>query len=274
MKYKLVALDIDGTILDNRGQLAPRTHQVILQVQKRGIRVVLATGRRLAATLPLAEKLGITTPLIVHNGAVVIERTSNKILFQMGLELAFAAAIHGELEKRGLNYVVYTGESAGEEVVAPIGTWQGPEDLLGRYLGETATFLPKVSLVTPPIRFSLVDRPYKVDPFYQFLQQHYGNEINIMLFGAERANWRGIEIMNGGCSKGTGVAQVAAGLGIEAAEIVAIGDNVNDLEMISLAGLGVAMENGSSLLKAKADVVAPSNEAHGVAEILEQLFLL
>ncbi|NMA60932.1 MAG: HAD family phosphatase [Firmicutes bacterium] len=273
MNYRLVALDIDGTILTTEEELTPRTRRAIMRVRERGVPVVLATGRRLIRTLPWAQALGLTQPLIVHNGAVIYDQASGKILNQEEIDLKVAHSIQQELETRFLNYVIYTGESAGEEVLAPSGTWQEPENLLLRYLGENAEFVDKVHLQVAPVRISIVDRPQKVDPFYEVLTENYGDQVNAMLFGAERDKWRGIEIIPHNCSKGTGLAYLAESLKIPQASVVAIGDNVNDLEMILWAGLGVAMENGSPELKAQAKQIAPSNDRDGVAEVLEELFL-
>ena len=273
MNYRLVALDIDGTILNSEEELSPRTRKVILQVQERGVQVVLATGRRLVRTLPWAQALGLTQPLIVHNGAVIFEQASGEILLQEGVDLQMAQVLQRELEARFLNYVVYTGESAGEEVLAPLGTWQEPENLLLRYLGENAEFVDQVRLQSAPIRISIVDLPRKVDPFYEYLSDTYGDQIKAMLFGTQCDDWRGIEIIPPNCSKGTGLAHVAEKLNVSAAEVVAMGDNVNDLEMIRWAGLGVAMENAPPELKDQAKGIAPSNDQDGVAVILEGLFL-
>ena len=139
MNYRLVALDIDGTILNSEEELSPRTRKVILQVQERGVQVVLATGRRLVRTLPWAQALGLTQPLIVHNGAVIFEQASGEILLQEGVDLQMAQVIQGELEARFLNFVVYTGESAGEEVRKP---WQEGRSYSGAR-GEVTSVNPK-----------------------------------------------------------------------------------------------------------------------------------
>lgn len=273
MKYKLLALDIDGTILNSAGELSPRTRRAIVRAKERGIAVVLATGRRLTTTLPWAQALGLVEPLIVHNGAVVHDQVSGQTLHKRVIELKTAQTIVDRLAAASLNYVVYTGESAGERVIAPEGTWREPENLLGRYLGEQAEFIPELKLTAAPIRISIIDHYNKVDPFYDELLAVLKDEVTAMLFGAERDTWRGIEIIPSCCNKGTGLAYLAERLSLTASETIAIGDNINDLEMLCWAGLGVAMENGSKVLKAQADRIAPSNDHDGVAEIIEELFL-
>lgn len=172
-----------------------------------------------------------------------------------------------------LNYVIYTGESAGEQVVAPTGRWREPENLLSHYLGESAEFLADYSLTKPPIRFALIDGFAKIDPFYDYLVEKYGDCLNVMLFGAQRDTWRGIEIMGAKNNKGEGLAFLCEQLGIERSRVLAIGDNVNDIEMLEWAGLGIAMENGTPLVKSKADRITQSNDEDGVARILDELLL-
>lgn len=273
MKYKLLALDVDGTLLNSQSILTPRTKTTIRRVRDRGVAVVLATGRRLTNTLPLVEALGLTESVVVHNGVVVHHPSEDRTLLQRGIELARAQDIVDKLDSLGINYVVYSGESAGERVVAPLGSWTEPEDLLHYYLGEKAEFVEKVVLSADPIRISLIDRTEKVDLFYEQFFLTYGNDMNAMLFGTERNVWRGIEIIPGDCNKGTGLAFVAENLGVQAEEVVAIGDNVNDIEMILWAGLGIAMENGSKLLKEKAEIIAPSHDQDGVAQMIEEFLL-
>ncbi|HBN95423.1 MAG TPA: hypothetical protein DDZ66_03915 [Firmicutes bacterium] len=272
MSYKLLALDIDGTLLNRKSELTPRTKSSILLAQGRGVKVVLATGRRLTNTLPLVHTLGLTEFVVVHNGAVIFSPQAGKTMSQRGIDLPIAQELVDKLDGLGMNYVVYTGESAGEQVMAPVGSWDEPEDLLTHYLGESAEFVEKVKLDVPPVRISLIDRVEKIDSFYRQLAS-YNGKMNAMVFGTERNIWRGIEIIPANCSKGTGLAEVAKRLGLEAKDVMAIGDNVNDIEMISWAGLGIAMENGSKLLKTEAQRIAPSNDQDGVAQIIEELLL-
>lgn len=274
VEYKLLALDIDGTILNSRSKLTPRTEEAISRAVRRGIRVVLATGRRLSNTLPLLNTLDLTDLVVIHNGVVVHDPQTEQNVLQGGIDLALAQQIVDKLDSMSMNYLVYTGESAGERVLAPMGSWAEPEDLLSYYLGESAEFASGIKLTSPPVRISLIDRAEKVDPFYEELSQGYGGgQIHSMLFGTERNIWRGIEMIPANCNKGTGLRFVAERFGLEASQVVAIGDNINDLEMVTWAGLGIAMGNGPELLKTKAKRIAPSHDQDGAAQIIEELLL-
>ncbi|MCK9524450.1 MAG: Cof-type HAD-IIB family hydrolase [Limnochordia bacterium] len=270
MKYKLLALDIDGTLLNGKSELTPRTKSAVLRAKQR-VEVILATGRRLTNTLPLVKELGLQAPVVVHNGAVLYDPSSGKTLSQWGIDLHLAREIVDKLDSRGINYIVYTGESRGEQVLAPLGSWQEPEDLLTHYLGEQVDFVERVTLAAPPVRISVIDRTGEVDSFSEELNSKYGGMLNALVFGTERNIWRGIEMIPADCNKGAGLATVVESLGFGAEDVVAIGDNINDLEMIAWAGLGIAMENGSSQLKATAKRIAPRHDQDGVAQIIEEL---
>lgn len=272
MKYRMLALDIDGTLLNSEGKLTPRTTAAVQEAVQRGIKVVLATGRRLGNSLPIAASLGLQELMVVHNGAVVFDPRTERTVYQTGLELSLAKELVDKLAASGVNYIVYTGESAGERVVAPVGSWQEPDNLLDYFLGEAAEFAAAVEINVPPVRLAVIDAAAKVDPLYAQLTQEFAGKITALYFGSNR-EWRGVEILPGHCNKGKGVAQAAQVLGIGPEQVVAVGDNINDLEMIAWAGLGVAMENGSPLLKDRAKKIAPSHDEDGVAAIIEELLL-
>ncbi|NLL42750.1 MAG: HAD family phosphatase [Firmicutes bacterium] len=271
LNYRLLALDIDGTLLNSKSELTARTKAAIFSAKERGLKVVLATGRRLGSTLPFAEALGLDELVIVHNGALVYDLFSGRTLIQRGIDLAAAQEIVDKLDSLGINYVVYTGDSAGERVIAAQGSWDEPENLLGYYLGEEAEFLEKVNLEASPMRISLIDRADKIDALYVEFAASFGGKVNGMLFGSKGDTWKGIEIIPADCNKGTGLALAAERLGLEAKHVVAIGDNVNDIEMITWAGLGVAMANGSQELKQKAKRIAPHCDEDGAAQFIEEL---
>lgn len=273
MKYKLLAIDIDGTLLNSSSQLTPNTAAAVQKAQERGIKVVLATGRRLGNSLALAKELNVRELMVVHNGVVVVDPVTCQPVIQSGICPVLAGELVDKLNAWSVNYVVYTGESAGEKVLAPSGRWQEPDNLLAYFLGEAAEFVDEIKISSPPVRLAIIDQPAKVDPLYTTLKRDYAQQVSALLFGAERDDWRGIELLPAHCSKGAGVALVADRLGISPAESVAIGDNINDLEMILWAGLGIAMQNGSPLLKEQAKMIAPSNDEDGVARIIEELLL-
>lgn len=273
MKYKLLAIDIDGTLLNSKSQLTPRTIAAVQAAQARGLKVVLATGRRLGNTLPFVGPLGIRELLVVHNGVVVADPVQQETIVQQGICPSLAAELVDKLNALSLNYILYTGESAGEKVLAPRGRWEEPENLLSYYLGEAAEFVDGVEVTSPPVRIAIIDRTDQVDGFYQELIKTYAGQVSALLFGTERNIWRGIEILPAHSNKGTGVAFVAERLGVDASEVVAFGDNINDLEVIQWAGLGIAMENGSPLLKERAQRIAPRHDEDGVAQIIEELLL-
>ncbi|HHY09362.1 MAG TPA: HAD family phosphatase [Firmicutes bacterium] len=272
MKIKLVALDIDGTLLNSQGELTPKTRAVIASIKEKGIGIVLATGRRPLRTTTLAEELNLKLPLITHNGAVIIEPGRERPLLKRGIDLKIAAEIMARLEKNRINYAVYAGEGGGDLILAPSYAWQEAENLMLTYMGEVPDKTGKIRLAKQPVRLSVIDAKDKVLPFYEYLKADFAGQINPMLFTTKK-RWRGIEIICGRCSKGAALAFLAERLGIQAPQVVAIGDNVNDLEMITWAGLGAAMANGAPALKRAADLIAPDFDSDGAALFLSELLL-
>src|SRR5690554_1338845 len=116
---ELIALDIDGTLLTSESELSTRTYNVLQQAKKQGIRIILATGRILKRTLPLMKELELQDYLVVHNGAIVYDNRTNKIALKRGISLKLASDIIARLEKEQIIYYVFTGESGGEEIIAP-----------------------------------------------------------------------------------------------------------------------------------------------------------
>jgi Cof subfamily protein (haloacid dehalogenase superfamily) len=223
--------------------------------------------------LSLVQELCITAPVVIHNGAVIYDPLSGTTLSQQGIDLNTAQDIVDKLDRRGINYIVYTGESSGERVLALSGSWNESENLLSYYLGERAEFIEKVTLGAPPVRISVIDQTDRVNSFSEELNRQHLGMFTALTFGTEENIWRGIELLPPGCNKGVGLAAVVENLGFGAQEVIAIGDNINDLEMIAWAGLGIAMENGSSQAKAKAKRIAPPHDENGVAKIIKEFLL-
>ena len=166
---------------------------------------MLATGRRLAKTLPLST-IQLSAPVVIHNGAVIYDIASQQTIVQRGIELAIARDIVDKLDSLDINYVVYTGESAGERVVAPIGTWDEEEDLIASYLIESAEFLEHVDLVAPPVRISTIDRVPKIEALFELLSRDYAEAMNALVLKRNSTSGR-IEIIPANCSKGQGLAE-------------------------------------------------------------------
>lgn len=263
IKYKLVALDIDGTLINKERCLTPRTKEVIRQVREQGTEVTLCTGRMFQAALPFARELELELPLIAYNGGLVMKAGSKEILYQRSLPADYARQVIQAARERGfaINYY-YEDRLLVEEINEQnklYAMWSGVpleqvEDL--------------VKLPYEPTKILLMGNPEKLNVFWAEHREQLGEEVYIT------KSWSSfLEFLHPEATKGRGLAALAGHLGIEQNEILCIGDSYNDLEMFSYAGLAIAMGNAEEVVKKAADYITGTNEEDGVAQALEKFIL-
>lgn len=267
----MLALDIDGTLLNSAGEITPRVREAVAGVMCAGILVTLATGRNLRGTLPIAEALQITAPMVLSNGCVVMHPITRQVLFHKHLEASVAGRAVLLLQRLGLTAYASRLSLSGPEFFYQEPP-SSPEIDLRR--GRRPDSMQQVAdLAAAAVQFKALkvmtlDRADVVAEAAQYLRKHLGGECQVLVTD-EAGGSALLEVSAQGVNKATGLAQLAALHKIRPAEIIAIGDNRNDLEMLQFAGLGVAMGNASDEVKEAAQVVTASNDADGVACFLE-----
>lgn len=266
--YKLVALDMDGTLLNSNKQISERNKQAIRLAQEKGTKVVLASGRPLEGMLPQLKELGLTGDddfVICYNGSLVKRVSDGETVRQQILcgkdakQLAVLAAdlgvfIHAFSPVRGLITPQNNPFTDHEAEINGIGInmldfaeLSDDEEIIKTMLVAEPEILSKaVSALTGDLheQFTVVQS----SPFF-------------------------LEFLNKQSNKGVGVQSVAELLNIERDHIICMGDAENDHHMIEYAGLGVAMENATEQTKALADYITVSNDDSGVAAVIEQFIL-
>jgi hypothetical protein len=277
---RLVAIDMDGTLLPALSQtVSERSGRSLVAAQAAGITVAIATGRRVAYTLPLIEGLGLRadTPLITSNGAVT-STLGGETIDCCHMEARVARGLCGVLRQFGSLVFTFNRPGRGELVV---------EDLSQAH-GRFALWVEanrNAIEVVKPLELALVDGE---DP----IQGMAAGSIERMR-AAEKAlkasDWSAacgtalteypardlsiLDLLPPGVSKGTALERLAARLGVDRKETMAIGDNWNDAEMLEWAGQGIVMENAAvelrTLAKTRGWKQAPSSDDDGVAVILE-----
>ncbi|NLM24636.1 MAG: HAD family phosphatase [Firmicutes bacterium] len=271
MKYGLVALDIDGTLLDSNGELSARVRRTIKAVIDRGVMVTLATGRRISSTLPWAKALGIEIPLVVHNGAVIVCPKTEKIQLQKGIPVTIAQQIHTDLLKRKVPHLVYKGEDHGDTGYLPTEFNSRSRALFLEYIDDHIQNVEQVYFSEPVIKISALGETKQIMAYLEQWQADYGQDTSLTIYNS--VDYSGVDFIPPTCSKATGIKHVAEQLGLSIEQVVAIGDQANDLEMIKAAGLGIAMYNAPQEVKEVAKYVTSSNDQDGVAQALEDIFL-
>ncbi|HEY8394472.1 MAG TPA: HAD family hydrolase [Thermaerobacter sp.] len=273
MDQRLIALDVDGTLLDSRGELRPRVRDAVRAAVAAGHIVVLATGRRWVATRPLARELGLTAPCIVHNGAVAVDPVTDQPVWKQPLPREFLRqAVLRARELGGSLFFHDLDHPHGDRMLyepgarLPKASWFFEA---GRLTQEVPDLLDWLDVGAVRLLFRAEEKTaaaYRV-----WVTGTWGNETRV-LYGPElEENLYAVEIAEAAVCKGWAVERLAAQFHIPAERVVAIGDWDNDIEMLQFAGLGVAMANGSPAARAAARRVTLSNDEDGVAVVLEEL---
>jgi Cof subfamily protein (haloacid dehalogenase superfamily) len=266
-------LDIDGTIVNSRHELQPRTQEAILRARAAGVEIVLATGRRYSRVLPLVESLEIAVPVITASGALIKDPSGHRTLFCASFDATALGKMLSTVYDRGFDPVVYSDTfHQGFDYYCLRTDVQQPE--LAEFLSRNAGFerLWPELVTSPPAGvfagFAMGTRTQMVELEVE-LQRELGEHLYVHVLRSPRYTGFMCEIAPAGVSKWAGVLQLADQWGIAAEEICAVGDDVNDIPMIAGAGLGVAMANAVEEVKEAADRVCPSNDDDGLVDVVE-----
>jgi Cof subfamily protein (haloacid dehalogenase superfamily) len=268
MPYRLLVADIDGTLVNAAREITPPVHAAVAEARARGVRVCLATGRIWPSARPFVEALGADPPAILYNGGLVYDFVRDEVWLRAPLPTRHALDVlrilRGHREVQPHLYVddrVYI-----PTMTAATDIYQKKDSLRTEPVGDLADWLQADPGRVPMKILMIGERPAleavvrDIDGLPYAVNHVFSETIYL-------------EVLPPGVSKGTALAAMAARLGVPREAIVAVGDNLNDLAMIEYAGLGVAMGNAPEALRARADAVAPSNDAHGLQEVIERYVL-
>jgi Cof subfamily protein (haloacid dehalogenase superfamily) len=273
---RLLAIDIDGTLLNSRFQISPENIAALQRAHQAGVEVVLVTGRRHTFALPIAQQLGFDVWLISSNGAIT--RSMQGELFHRDmLPVETARRLCRELPGFTANLVfTFDREEKGALVLESFEAFQG--SIFG-WIEKNRAYIERVE----PIARSLTSDPIQAmycGGFERVRQIHatlaassVRRELTVLRTEYPKRDLAIIDLVNAGCSKGTALARWAAHRGIEPAEVMAIGDNHNDREMLEFAGIPVLMGNACDELRALGWHLTCSHDEHGVAAAIQQFIL-
>lgn len=286
MAIRLLALDLDGTLLDSRGHISERNRLAIENAREQRVRVALVTGRRFRDSRPIAMELGLDVPLISHNGALTkhAETLQTVSILPLPLEAAEEALRIGRRagadallsdDHEGLGVLVYDhirGEnSAAHRYVAWARRIHGDEEG-SRAVQQVASL--EDYLDHDPIHLAFSGGCNEMDQLEEKLNNELGSSVKVLGTKYLEQDFTLLDILNPAASKGAGVAAAAAEIGAQQDEIMAIGDNYNDLEMLLFAGTGVVMANAPlSLREIQGLHPTASNIEDGVALAIEEFIL-
>lgn len=272
---RLLVLDLDGTTVGQSNQIHPKVQQAIQAAQAQGVQVAIATGRMFQSALRFHQAIGSTLPLMAYQGALIQDPNSQKLYRHWTVPKLAAQKLLDYFEQPDLrdrlsihfyiNDSLYVRELSAESKA--YGQRTGVEPIA---VGDLRNLLTPEFPQEPTKVLALSEDPEMIDHLLTALRQQYSPAE--LYFTKSVATF--FEATHPQVNKGTAVRYLAEEvLGLQAANVMAIGDNFNDLEMIQYAGIGIAMDNAPDGVKADADWIAPDVEVHGVAAAIEQFIL-
>ena len=284
-RFRILALDVDGTLLDPEGTLRPRTAAAIARAARAGIRPVLCTGRRYRRARPIAAQLALNAPIVCNSGAIVKDPRDDQTLWRADFDPALAAALLELFDADQRPAVAFTNRGTQESdfIVAGFPTgWPLFDDYVGQNRDHAevgpswATEHRRGSEV--PSRDALfhlcaIGSRHEMLAFQQQVLDRLDGRVQTFVQRSPRYLGTMCEILRHDASKWTAVLHLANLWAVDPAEICAVGDDVNDIPMIRNAGLGVAMGHAPADVLAAADLVTGDQDEDGFAMLVEEVLL-
>lgn len=262
LRYKWLVTDLDGTLLDEQQRVPAVNREALAAFRQAGGRVAFATGRIEAAAAAYMKELEIVEPCILYNGARIVDPTTAQVLWSQVLPDGVAATVAKVLAAAldGPYHPVYyaDGEAWVGEITPTLATYAAKDNLRLRVdpgLEMLSSAVTKVLIIAPE---------REMERLTSVLERHLTGVSYV------RSEPQYLEVLPQGCNKGTALTWLASRLGFDLTQTLAIGDNMNDLEMLQTAGLGVAVANANPQLLAAASAHVGPGPTGGVAEAIER----
>ncbi len=271
MKYKLVVLDMDGTLLNSYRKISEENKKAISRLQSSGIKVAIATGRIFTSAIFYARLLGIEAPIIACNGAIIKDGHNNKTLDIKPINKDSISKIIEVFQKHKVYFHMYDEENIYVEkskfnsnIYKNWNEDQSKKHKVHVEKMEDALDYFKTNNLNVLKMMAVDDDNNKMNSIREELKR-------IKNITIDKSWYNNLEVMNKAVSKGNGIKMLSEIYNINSEDIIAFGDNYNDLSMKDSVGIFVAMGNGEKYVKEQADYVTTSNDEHGVARGIENL---
>jgi Cof subfamily protein (haloacid dehalogenase superfamily) len=262
---ELLAIDLDGTLIDHSLTIRPAVSEAIARARSSGVTVTIVTGRMFVAAAPFAKALGLTAPLVCYQGAGIFDSRSGQVIEETPLPNSVAAEVYAYAKERGLHAQVYKDDIFYAEA------WNEYSQLYARLAGVKPVVVPNLMAALDgrdPTKMNIIMPPPKTAGVAAELRELLGEQAYVT-----RSNPEFVEMLNPRIDKGVAFAHVAALLGVPLDRTMAIGDSYNDIPFLKTAGFGVAMGSSPPELKAVADAVVADWTHDGVAEAIDRFVL-
>lgn len=267
MKYKILVLDVDGTLTNSEKQISEKTKKALMHAQKKGVKLVIASGRPTFGVMPFVKELEMEKYggyVLSFNGAKITDCKTGKIMYEDSISPEMVPAIYDISKKHGVNILTYEGDTVITETL--------DDEYLQIELRINKMIAKKVDNFKDYVKFS-------VPKFIMLGDGDYLGKIEPDVAGklsglnVYRSEPFFLEVMPQNIDKAYSLGRLLEKLGLSKDEMIACGDGFNDKSMIMFAGLGVAMENAQPPVKEVADYITLSNNHDGIAKVVEEFIL-
>jgi len=263
---ELLALDVDGTLIDEGMVIPDRVRRAVTRAQEQGVTVTLATGRMFEATLPFAQDLAIDAPLVCYQGGLIQAPDADGPLYRATMDSGVVREALWWRDSDPRRHMVLYADDA-----LFVDDLRYPESFYRDLLGENLHCVDDLSSVLSrhePVKFLFIADPPQADEIEDAMRRRFDGRMEVV-----RSHANFVEGNPLGVSKGEALSRLASHLNVPQGRVMAVGDQGNDVPMIAWAGVGVAMGNASPAAKAVADWIAPPFSEHGAAVAIERFVL-
>lgn len=264
MGYKLIAFDLDGTLHDRASgtPVTDRTKEAVKKVREMGAEVTIATGRMFNSTLPFCSQLGLTVPIICYQGALIGDPVTQEVLWEKPIPLPLAHQVIRLIEETGVSPFVFVRDHFYVRARTPrVESYEDTLQIEADPVGDLTEHVREA-----PTKVVVTGEDHQIDLVVDRVRSRLGSCLSIIKTYSHLC-----EIGHPEGSKALALKRLAGQLNVRREETVAVGDSLNDVDMIRWAGLGVAMGNAPPEVQSAADLVVRPASGDGVAQLLEDL---
>jgi len=289
LRYQILALDVDGTLLDPGGTLRPRTLAAVARAARAGIRPVLCTGRRYRRAYPIARQLALDAPLVCNSGAIIKDPANHRTLWRADFDAMLTHDVIALFRAQEQPAVTFTdrGPNDADFIVAAYPTGQ---PFFDDYVGQNrehaeinSTWIGSIPGPDdrdrlhpggdPPFHVCAFGTRSRMLEFQQIALDQLAGRVQTFVQRSPRYLGTMCEILRHDAGKWSAILHLAGIWGVEPGAICAVGDDVNDIAMIKSAGLGVAMGHARPEVLSAADLVTGDHDQDGVAMLVDEVLL-
>ena len=268
MDYKLIVLDIDGTLTNSKKEITPATRDALIKIQEQGVYVAIASGRPTPGTRKVAETLELNrfgNYVLSFNGGRVVNCKTGEVVLDKTISAEMAGILCEEARNAGVGFLTYDSECAlaGTEVDEYMELEARINHIEMKQVGHFKDYVD-----FPVNKCLMTGEPERLVQLEKELKEKYAGKLNIF-----RSEPFFLEMMPKGIDKASVLNNFLPFLGVSRDEVICCGDGYNDKTMIEFAGLGVAMANARDEVLAVADYITSSNDEDGIVEVVEKFIL-